>query len=118
MSQPPTASTDGMPSTYAKNVRTFSGSEENTIACIPVITARAYCFGPEDEISRRISSRYHELALPEAPGTAHRGRWAGIPELAAGACPGPPADGERDRGRYRERPAAEPEHGGHGQRGR
>src|SRR5689334_19055998 len=116
MSQPPPASTDGMPSTSAKNARTFSASGENTIACIPVITARAYCVGPEDEMSRGSSSRCHELALPEAPGAAHRGRWAGIPELAAGAGPGPPADGERDGGGYRERPAAEPEHGGHGQR--
>src|SRR2546430_8456130 len=45
MSQPPPASTDRMPSTSAKNARTFSASGENTIACIPVITARAYYFG-------------------------------------------------------------------------
>ena len=62
-------------------------------------------------MSRGSSSRCHELALPEAPGAAHRGRWAGIPELAAGVGPGPPADGKRDGGGYRERPAAEPEQG-------
>src|SRR5215472_3644982 len=38
MIQPPPASTDGIPSTSAKNARTFSACGENTIACIPVIT--------------------------------------------------------------------------------
>jgi hypothetical protein len=41
MSQPPPASTDGIPNMSAKNARTFSASGENTIACIPVITPRA-----------------------------------------------------------------------------
>ena len=41
MSQPPPASTDAMPTTSAKNARTFSASGENTIACIPVITPRS-----------------------------------------------------------------------------
>ena len=41
MSQPPPASTDGMPTTSAKNARSFSASGENTIACIPVITPRS-----------------------------------------------------------------------------
>jgi hypothetical protein len=31
-----------MPSTSAKNVRTFSAAGENTIACIPVIMLRSY----------------------------------------------------------------------------
>jgi hypothetical protein len=35
------ASTEGMPTTSAKNARTFSASGENTIACIPVITPRS-----------------------------------------------------------------------------
>jgi hypothetical protein len=41
ISQPPPASTDGMPSTSAENVRTFSASAENTMACIPVITLKS-----------------------------------------------------------------------------
>jgi Lrp/AsnC family transcriptional regulator, leucine-responsive regulatory protein len=36
--------------------------------------------------------------------------------VAAGACPGLPADGQRDRGGDRERPAAEAEHDRHDQR--
>src|SRR6266567_326720 len=39
MSQPPPASADDSPSTSPKNVRTFSASGENTIACMPVITS-------------------------------------------------------------------------------
>jgi hypothetical protein len=38
ISQPPPASTDGMPSTSPKSARTFSACGENTIACIPVIS--------------------------------------------------------------------------------
>src|SRR5215470_10297006 len=122
MSQPPPASTDRMPSTSAKNARTFSAAGENTIACIPVITARAYCFGYGDQIppapqAVAVSPRWHELALPEAPRAAHGARRAGAAALTAGVCLGPPADGQRDGGRYRQGPAAEPEHGGDGQRG-
>jgi hypothetical protein len=41
ISQPPPASAEDMPSTSAKNARTFSASGENTMACIPVITSRS-----------------------------------------------------------------------------
>src|SRR5215510_8944701 len=60
MSQPPPASTDRMPSTSAKNARTFSAAGENTTACIPVITARAYLLRaglPKDAACRPARNR-------------------------------------------------------------
>src|SRR5712691_11234150 len=56
MSQPPPASADDSPSTSPKNVRTFSASGENTIACMPLITSvilAAVCPSAPDGPGRR-----------------------------------------------------------------
>src|SRR5215510_4104945 len=91
--------------------------------CAAVITIRPAVGGPWSTTfhSSGEKASFVVMARSCASGDADHGKGPVSSRLTPAGVnggPGPPADGERDSGGYRERPAAEPEHDRYCQRSR